>query len=573
MISEYFDIEALVARPREQMTGSMWAERYRVLTSVTSSVTGPWQSSLFKVSEGVLNAVTNDNVAEVAWCSGTQNSKTETILNALGYLIHQTPAPVMVVYPEKDDCKSMSDIRVADMIDNARDGILVKRIEMTDRRRNVFSVPFVGGILSFAWATNVNKLASKPVKYIFLDEIDKYQNIKGHGSPLALVRERQKAFPHSKIFMASSPTYEEGAIWQAVSESDYVFKYHTPCPHCDSSIIFNYEQVRQSDDNIAYYECPCCAEAIHNKDKNNMLANGNWLTLDGVTLDEVLQTGSKLHLGFFSSSFHSPFISFTDIYKKYEQTKDNPEEFKVFVNGWLGQPYDDSLTGMEHVADELLARVESYEKVPAEVLRITAGVDIQKDRIEVLVKGWGKGRENWDIDKRVLYGDPTQPIVWDELLELINTVYDTDDNRRLLIACTAIDSGYLAHEVYEFCLKYKRLNVFAVKGSSRRDAPAIAAPTRVGRNKNVKLFSMGVHGLKTTVYHMLAQTEIGAGYMHFKESICDKAYFEQLTAEKLVAYVERGKRYETWEKVRDRNEVLDMTIYNLVALYILGTKL
>lgn len=568
-ISESFEIESIAARPREHLRGAEWAERYRVLTSLTSGLTGPWQNSVVKIAEGVLNAITSDNVAEVAWCSGTQNAKTETILNAIGYLIHQAPAPIMLVYPEKDDAKYMSKIRLADMIESARGGALSDRVSLSDKRQDIFNIPFVGGLLSLAWSTNVNKLASKPIKYLFLDEIDKYQTIKGHGNPLSLVRERQKAFPHSRLFMASSPTFEEGAIWQAIHEADYLFRYYVMCPHCEKKFIFTFEGLRKDEENI-FYVCSHCSGTITNVGRRHIIDNGEWLTEEGEKLEDIINSGYRLRLGFHSSTFYSPFVSFAEIYKRYERAKANPQDLKVFINGWLGEPYDDSETGMEQATDTLMARVETWDKLPLGVCCLTCAVDVQKNRLEILVKGWGLGRESWVADKKIIHGDPLQEIVWRELETFIcETRYPHSAGIDLNIQFTAIDSGYQAEEVYRFCHNKSRLNIYPIKGGNKSDLPAVGIPRKAGRY-NTTLFTLGVHGLKTTIHYWLSLTEPGPGYIHFKEEFCDKVFFEQLTAEKLVTTVERGRRSETWVKIRERNEVFDLECYNLGAFLILN---
>lgn len=522
IIKEYFDLEYMAAKPKEKLTGAEWAENYRVLTSVTSNLPGFWRNDAMYITKDVLNAITSDNVQEVSWCSGTQNGKTETMLNALGYFITQSPAPIMLVYPEKDDAKVTSKVRLADMIENARDNILKQRVELSDKKQDIFNIPFIGGIIYMAWATSVNKLASRPARYVFLDEIDKYKELKGHGRPLDLAKERRKAFPNSKIVAISTPVYEEGGIWQAVSESDYVFNFYSPCPKCNKEFLWSIENLSETDGFI-YYRCPYCDYHIASKEKLSILSKSSWKTEDGSSVYDIISAGYKLKLGFKSNSFVSNFISLEDIYREYERAKQTPEALKVFINGWLGLPYtEDNLTGSDFDIEALLARCEDYAELPIDVLCLTCGVDIQKDRIEYIVVGWGLARENWLVDKGVIVGDTMQELVWEELnYLLLEKRYKHSAGIDLKIYATCIDSGYNTSKVYEFCKLRERFRIFAIKGANRSDAPEVGAPKKSGLIKATR-FDLGVHSIKNNIYYWLSLQEAGAGYMHFKAGLCDR---------------------------------------------------
>jgi len=569
MITEYFETEALAAQPRNYMRGSEWAEKYRILTSVTSSITGRWQNQVFPHASGILDALVHENVSEVSWVSGTQNAKTETMLNAAGYLIHNHPASIMLVMPEKDDCKSMSKVRIQDMIENAADGVLRTRCELPDVRKDIFNIPFVGGILYLAWSTSVNRLASKPVKYLFLDEVDKYKDIPKHGNPESLVTERLKAQINTKIMRASSPTVEEGAIWTSVHNSDYLFERHVPCPACGRKFVFMHSQLRVEEKNV-FYECPHCATYLSDNDKPGMLSSALWLTADGYELYSILKTGHDLHLGFKSSSFYSPFISFTDIYNKQQDSKGDIEKKRVFYNGWLALPYDPMQEIEQHTTEDLRKRVEDYDILPAGVCVLTSATDVQNNRLETLIMGWGLNRENWVIEKKVHYGDPRGTDVWRELdIFLYYTRYKHFCGREFGITCAVVDAGYLTEEVSSFTKPRKKRHVYAIQGASNPDAPML----KEGKTSSKKaiLFTLGTHILKETITTWISSGPGEPGYMHFKKDTCDEEYFLQLTAEKCINQKNRtGKTVREWIKLRDRNEVFDLTCYNLAAYHIIG---
>lgn len=570
-IQEYFPLEAMAAKPRKKITGVEWAEKYRVLTTESSAFPGPFRADIVKITAGVLNAICHKNVSKITWVAGTQIGKTETILNSIGYIITESPASAMLVYPEKEDAVSIGSGRLKDMVDNARDDVLKYRVDLSNKRSKKYEVPFLGGVLYLAWATNVNRLSSKPVKYLFLDEIDKYPAyIPGHGSPLSLVQDRKKSFANSKIIAASTPTSEDGAIWESFQNSDYKFYYKMPC-ECGCNFTFSIEQLG-IDSNGVFYSCPSCGKKYRDNNKISLINSGFWHTVDSEYgyLDDVLNHNHKLNIGFHANSFYSPSLTFTDIYNQNKKMIANAYDYRVFVNGWLGLPYnDEDLTGVDFEIDKLMERVENYNELPSGVLVLTCGVDVQKNRLEYLVLGWGLNRENWVVDKGVIVGDTMQEFVWDELdYILFEKKYKHCLGIDLKIMATCVDSGFNTNIVYAYTKKRERMRVFSVKGSSRSDAVEVSAPKRAGYEKAL-LFNLGVFSIKNNIYYWLSLNETGAGYIHFKKDVCDKSFFEQLTAEKLVLKNEHGKKYEAYEKIRERNEVLDMYVYNYAALNIL----
>lgn len=573
MISEYFPLEAMAAKPHKKLTGVEWAEKYRVLTTESSAFPGPFRADIVKITAGVLNAACHKNVSKLTWVAGTQIGKTETILNSLGYIITESPASIMLVYPEKEDALSMGSGRLKDMIDNARDNILKERVDLSNKRSKKYEVPFLGGVLYLAWATNVNRLSSRPVKYLFLDEIDKYPaHIPGHGSPLSLVQDRKKSFANSKIIMASTPTFEDGAIWQSFQTSDYKFYYKMQCS-CGERLTFDIINL-SADESGVYYSCPYCSKKYRDKDKPALISNGAWISEDNYELEEVLNFGHKLNIGFHANSFYAPALSFTDIYNQNKKMMKNSFDSRVFINGWLGLPFsEDDLTGADFEIDKLMERVEDYEELPAGVLALTCGVDVQKNRLEYLVIGWGLNRESWVVDKGIIIGDTMQEGVWSELdLIVVHKKYKHKKGIELKIMVTFVDSGFNTNMVYAYTKRRESLRVFSIKGANRSDAVEVSTPKRSGFERALR-YDLGVHSIKQNIYYFLSVQEQGAGYMHFKNKLCDKAFFEQLTAERLVIKNEHGKKYEAWEKIRERNEVLDMYCYCYAALSLILHKL
>lgn len=197
----------------------------------------------------------------------------------------------------------------------------------------------------------------------------------------------------------------------------------------------------------------------------------------------------------------------------------------------------------------------------------------KKNRLEYLVIGWGLNRESWVVDRGVIVGDTMQEGVWSELdLIVVHKKYKHKKGIDLKIMVTFVDSGFNTNMVYAYTKRRESLRVFSIKGANRSDAVEVSTPKRSGFERALR-YDLGVHSIKQNIYYFLSVQEQGAGYMHFKNKLCDKAFFEQLTAERLVIKNEHGKKYEAWEKVRERNEVLDMYCYCYGALSLILHRL
>nr|MDQ3819795.1 phage terminase large subunit family protein [Acidobacteriota bacterium] len=284
--------------------------------------------------------------------------------------------------------------------------------------------------------------------------------------------------------------------------------------------------------------------------------------------------------GFHIWEGYSPFVTWGEMAKNFLEAKKSRATLKVFVNTSLAEGWEE-LPEQIHT-DDLGARCEGYEaEVPAGVLVLTAGVDVQGDRLEIEVVGWGMDEEAWSIDYRILDGDPGQPHVWQQLKELLTQDYqfeipveeaeeEADSAVTRRIACVCIDSGgHHTQEVYRFCRQNSGRRWYAVKGANTPGKPLVSKPSHAGRPP-VKLFSVGTEAAKDTIAAHLALTEQGPGYMHFPTGR-EESYFKQLRSERPVTRYTRGQGVRRWEKIRPsaRNEALDLRVYAMAALAIL----
>jgi phage terminase large subunit GpA-like protein len=506
-----------------------------------------------------MDTVADARIETIVIMSSAQVGKTEIINNIVGYFIDQDPAPMMVLQPTVEMAKTWSHDRLAPMV---RDTPALKSLIADNKSRassnTLFHKSFPGGHITMTGANSPTGLASRPIRIVCCDEVSRYpQSAGAEGDPVNLIRKRTTTFHNRKIVLTSTPTLKGACrIEQEFSISDRRY-YEVPCPHCQHEQRLKWANVQwpEGKPQEAVMVCTECGGVIEDKHKPKMIKNGKWVA-------EL--PGGKI-AGFHLNELYSPWRTFADVAEDFAEAKKNPETLKTWVNTSLGETWEEAGESLsEHLLSE---RKENYaiDAIPPEVLLLTAGADIQKDRIEVSIVGWGLDQECWILDHVVLYGDPTQQKVWHELEEVLTKTYDGHR-----IAGAAIDSGYLTEYVYQFTKPRSSRRVFAIKGQAGMGKPLTTKPKPVGRTRT-PMYTVGVDTAKRTIYARLRLTS-GEGYIHFGVDFDDE-YFQQLTAEKMVTKYRRGFPVMEFVKTRDRNEALDCLAYAYAALDNLNVKL
>jgi phage terminase large subunit GpA-like protein len=284
----------------------------------------------------------------------------------------------------------------------------------------------------------------------------------------------------------------------------------------------------------------------------------------------VAQQSHHKTRGFHLNELVSPWRRWSQIIEDFREAKKSTDTLKTFINTSLGETWEEEGSKLE--SDSLYVRREHYQaEVPEQFLVLTAAVDVQDDRLELQVEAWGEGEQNGKIDFDILRGDPARPEVWDKLDALLLKRYKHASGIDLPIACTTIDSGgHYTQQVYNFVKPREVRRVYAIKGSSTPGSAIVGRPSRSNKGK-INLFSIGTDTAKELVFARLQISEPGPGYVRFPISEkFDREWFEQLTAEKCVTRYREGRPYRKWIKTRSRNEALDLSVYNVAALYILN---
>jgi len=552
-------------RPEPQIPVAIWADSHRMLPD-TAAEPGRWRTSRTPYLREIMDALSTGNPSErVVMMKGAQTGGTEAGLNWLGYIIHNAPGLVMLVQPSLDMVRRNTVTRIDPLIASSpvlRDRVATPRSR--DAGNSLFRKSFPGGQLVMTGANSAIGLRSTPVRYLFLDEVDGYPgDADGEGDPVALAIQRTATFKgRRKILMVSTPTLKGfSRIEAAFEESDQRY-YHVPCLHCGDMAPITWARIcwPEGRRDQAHLICEACSGVHQEHDKTALLKRGEW---------RASAQGDGRTVGFHLSALYSPWETWAEIAIEHGKVRKDPPRLQVWVNTKLGESWEDQ-AGDTVPADPLMARREDWgEDVPDCVAVLTAGVDVQGDRLEVQVIGWGRDEEAWVIDYRVLWGDPSGPRLWADLDGFLCGCYAHPRAvSDLPIRAAAIDTGgHHTKMAYEFCRTRLARRIWAIKGRGGSAVPVWPRrPTRTNKGK-IPLFIVGVDAVKDAVYARLKLTEPGPGTIHFPSRL-DADYFRQLTAERVVTRFHKGRPVRSWQLKRDgeRNEALDTFVYASAAL-------
>ncbi|OHB72096.1 MAG: hypothetical protein A2W23_08660 [Planctomycetes bacterium RBG_16_43_13] len=559
-------------KPDPDMFVSDWADNHRRLPQKGSPEPGKWQTSRTPYLKEIMECISPSSPIErIIFMKGSQVGGTEAGLNLIGFIIHRAPGPVLVVQPTGDTAKAWSKQRLSAMIEASPSlqGI-VRDSRERDSGNTTLSKEFPGGILIIASAKSTARLRSMPVRYLFLDEVDEYDGeIGGQGDPVSLAEKRTSNFAMRKIYLCSTPTFKSHSRIEREYELSDKRRYYIPCPHCNEKQVLKWEGIKWDKDgdkhlpDTAAYCCMYCGAIIPEHHKTWMLENGEWV---------AESPGDGRVAGFHLSSLYSPigWRSWADTVREFLGARKRQKEgdhapMETWINTVLGETWEDTVEQFDY--EILYNRCEQYgDKVPMGAAILTAGCDVQKDRIEVEVVAWGRDEESWSIIYRIFLGDTAKIDVWRELDGFLQETYEHEGGIRLRLSAVCVDTGYNTKQVYDFVRERQIRNIFAIKGSNQAGVPIISdRPPKRQKMSKVHLFLVGTESAKQSIYGRLKVEEPGPGYMHFPESY-NVEYFRQLTSERLV--YRKGKR--VWELIAGkRNESLDCRVYSLAALEIL----
>ena len=511
-----------------------------------------------------MDALSDPSIETVVVMSSAQVGKTEILNNAIGYFISQDPSPMLVVQPTLDMAQTWSKDRLAPMLrDTPILGGLVKDPRARDSGNTTLHKIFPGGHVTACGANSPSSLASRPVRNVFFDEVDRFPVSAGsEGDPVGLGKKRASTFWNRKILLVSTPTNKGASRIETAFEESDQRRYHVNCPDCGHSQVLRWSNVKweEGKPETAKYACDDCGSLWDDAQRARVIKHGKWLS----------EKPTKKIAGFHLSALYSPWTPLEDGVRDFLEAKKQPATLRVWVNTFLGETWEES---GEQVDDyDLSNRAEDWDAVPEDVVLLTAGIDVQDDRLEAEIVGWGKDEESWSIAYKTIHGDPSAPTVWRDLDEFLNQSFEHELGEDMIVRAACIDSGgHHTQAVYKYVAPREGKRIFAIKGVGGEGRPIVGKPSKNNIGK-IKLFPVGVDTAKLLLFSRFKIAEPGPGYCHFPVGREDE-YFKQLTAEKIATRYHKGFAKREFVKTRTRNEALDVRVYAMAALSLLNVNL
>ena len=566
-------------RPPKLQSVSEWADCYRVLVTESSAEPGRWRTDRAPYQREIMDAFTQPGIWQIVIMASAQVGKTELELNMMGRAIDLDPGPMLFVQPTDGFAEDFSKRRVAPMIRAC--AALQKKVyeaKSRDAGNTITMKTFPGGSVAFTGANSPTELAGRPVRYIFMDEIDRFPASAGtEGDPLELAERRTDTYKNNrKIVKTSTPTIKGASKIERAYLTGTQEEWHTQCPHCHNFSYIRFENIlfdkqEYKDENgeknfhvrNARWKCPICERETGEYDTKRCPAK--WVPKN----PEAIEAGIR---SFRLNAFMSPWSDWTDIGRSFLKAKDDPELLKVFVNTILGETWE--VRDRSGKPEELHARREIYDaEVPTGVLVLTMGIDTQDNRLEYEVVGWDRDEQSWGISRGVIPGRADAQGVWNEVDELMTREWKLANGMALRVMAAFIDSGgHFTSDVYKECAKRFRAGrkIFPIKGEPGEGKEYVRMMKKDSSGSGTPKFMISVDSGKEAIMFSTTIKEPGKGYMHFpKDYQCgyDLEYFKGLCSEKMVLRRRNGQNVATWEKIYERNEPLDCRNYARAAYH------
>src|ERR1035441_1406630 len=565
-IEEIQEKVAAVLQPPPDLTVSQWADVNRRLSSESSAERGEWRTDRAPYQRAIMDALSPSHPCEqVVLMTGAQLGKTSILENFIGYIIDLDAGPILLVQPRETDAESFSKDRLSPMLrDTSCLHGKVAAARARDSENTVTHKKFLGGSITLAASNSPAGLTMRSIRYLLLDEVDRYPASAGAGGdPVGLAITRTSNFWNKKIVLASTPTVKDASRIAAAFEESNQQAYWVPCPKCETFQVLRWGNLvwPKGQPEKAQYRCDnkLCQELIGEHKKSWMLARGEW---------RAARPESETQ-GFWISGLYSPWRKWTDLARQWLSCKKTPEALREFINSVLAECWEDESGSSNTDIDALIARRENYDAedgLPPGVVAVTAGADVQMDRIEVELVGWGRDEESWSLGYAILPGDTVQPDVWDALDQVLGLSFQHPHGPELVVLAACVDAGYRQPIVQAFCNERSHRHVFPIKGAPGQ-RPVWARMHSKSADKR-PLWIVGADSAKEAITARLRIAEPGPGYCHWPiNDVFDRTYFEQLNSGICTIKYNRGFAHREWSKKPDtRDEALDCRCYAYAAL-------
>lgn len=568
-------------KPLPKTSVSNWADNHRMLSSGISAEPGKWKTSRAPYQKDIMNAFTEPGIHRVVVKSSSQIGKSDMMNNVIGRFAHLDPCAIMMIQPTIDMAQDYSKTRIAPMIRDTKVlNNLFYDVKSRDANNTILSKVFPGGRLIMCGANSPAGLASRPIRILLADEVDRFPDSAGtEGDPVDLAAKRMTTFWNSCMGLFSTPTNEGTSRIDEEYLAGTQEEWQHKCPNCGEyhllrhiDMTVDYKEIKTPSGkktvivNDVKWRCPHCGFSFSEKEMKQ--TQQKYISQNS----DALKNGIR---SFFVNGFTSPWMTWTRIMREWLEAKGDPEREKVIMNTVFGESYKQK--GAFEDEQIFLRRRESYgAELPNGVLLLTAAIDTQDNRLEYEVVGWGKEEECWGIRKGIVLGAPNQARTWKEIDNILDKTYHFAAGKGLKVVRTFIDSGgHYTSDVYNYCQKNFYKQRFAIKG---RGGPGIPLIYKIAKANNAKapLILLGVDDGKQQIMDRLSIDSPGPLYFHFPQDEgikelsdrgYDDLYFKGIISEHKKVYKRNGVLREIWETTKNvRNEPLDLRNYNLACM-------
>lgn len=568
-------------KPLPKTSVSQWADNHRMLSSGISAEPGKWKTSRAPYQKDIMNAFTEPGIHRVVVKSSSQIGKSDMMNNVIGRFAHLDPCAIMMIQPTIDMAQDYSKTRIAPMIGDTKVlNTLFYDVKSRDANNTILSKVFPGGRFIMCGANSPAGLASRPIRILLADEVDRFPDSAGtEGDPVDLAAKRMTTFWNSCMGLFSTPTNEGSSRIDEEYLAGTQEEWQHKCPNCGEyhllrhiDMTVDYKEIKTPSGkktvivNDVKWRCPHCGFSFSEKEMKQ--TPQKYISRNA----DALKNGIR---SFFVNGFTSPWMTWSKIMREWLEAKGDPEREKVIMNTVFGESYKQK--GAFEDEQIFLRRRESYgAELPNGVLLLTAAIDTQDNRLEYEVVGWGKEEECWGIRKGIVLGAPNQARTWKEIDNILDKTYHFADGKGLKVVRTFIDSGgHYTSDVYNYCQKNFHKQRFAIKG---RGGPGIPLIYKIAKANNAKapLILLGVDDGKQQIMDRLSIDSPGPLYFHFPQDEgikelsdrgYDDLYFKGIISEHKKVYKRNGVLREVWETTKNvRNEPLDLRNYNLACM-------
>lgn len=594
--------------PPPKLLPSKWAEEYRQIAAMSAEMSGKWSWALFPHMRGVIDAFFEPGVRGIRCMKSTQAGWSETLATLLGFIIDVMAAPIIVLFPKEKKAKEFNLERFEPMV-NATPRLAAK-VPLKAREKGITQTfkLFEGGWLKFVHSHSADEVKSSSARYGFVEEPDECdRDVRGQGSTVKLLLERLKTYFDSFSIMGGSPTLSElSAIEDEMKLTDKR-KWYAACHHCRGLIALDGEAwptvvipvdetkshpvYGKYDPERAYMVCPHCGGVWSDAER---ALNARTAEANGGGWKPTAQFNGLAGFYICDLMSSSPGASLPRLAEKYLQAKHREASGDItglieFTNNQLGLPF--RYKSPVPSEEELEARGEDYAEltVPWGGLRLTAGVDVQGNRIALTVVAWGRGEESWRVYWGELHGNPIDhdDAVWTDLETFLFRGYKHESGTEAFIEAASIDAsdGNTSDAVYWFCRKHRHRGVMAIRGRDVGEIYRVPQPIDPGRRTKSSKYGLVVYQVGTEKAKDLLigygeyggrlrlserdgeriVTGNGPGRMHWYRTIRGD-YFKQVTSEVKAPQPGKPRNKLYWQvKSGTRNEALDCEVYALHA--------